>query len=549
MKNPENISFLLETLAGEIHNNPAIIVPRNNSCEQITYEDLNKKSNLLASGLIKSGVKKNQHVLLMIPSGIEFIATTFALFKIGAIPVLIDPGLGKKNILKCITNVKPQTMIAVPLAHAFKFLYPAAFKSIQNFITAGRRWFWGGPKLDQVETNGSSTFQSQEVKPEDPAAILFTSGSTGPPKGVIYNHKMFYHQVLLLRRLFNIQSGEFDLPTFPLFALFNVALGMTSVIPDMDPTQPAKVNPEKIIKHIKDFSITSSFGSPALWKTISQYCSDQEVNLTPLKRILIAGAPVPGSLLKELEKILEPEANIFTPYGATEALPVAVIDHRMILSETWEQTQFGKGTCVGKPVEGLDLKIISISDNPIPEWNSSIELPQGEIGEVVVHAPWTTKKYFNLERFNQLSKIKNGNQIWHRMGDVGYLDSKGRLWFCGRKSHRVVTNDKTLFTIPCESIFNTHPEVQRSALIGLKQNRKIIPAIVIELEKVRKINNTQFKKKLIEELELLKKENPSVEHIQNFFFHPAFPVDIRHNAKINREQLADWATRQKEFTV
>ncbi len=548
MKNHENISFLLETLAKEIPNNPAILVPRNNTCVQITFRDLNKKSNQLASGLINNGIEKGQRVLLMVPSGIEFIATTFALFKIGAVPVLIDPGLGKKNVLNCISNVKPKAMIAIPLVHAFKFLYPAAFKSIQNYFTVGRRWFWGGPKLNQVEENGSTIFQPQDVNSKEPAAILFTSGSTGPPKGVIYNHRMFYHQVLLLRSLFNIHQGEVDLATFPLFALFSVALGMTSVIPDMDPTQPAKVNPEKMIKHIKDFSITSSFGSPALWETISQYCIDQKVNLSPLNRILMAGAPVAGSLLKRFENILDPDALIFTPYGATEALPVAVIDHRMILSETWEQTQLGKGTCVGKPVEGLELKIISITEEPVSEWDNSLELRKEEIGEVVVHAPWTTQKYFNLDGFNQSSKIKKGNQIWHRMGDVGYLDSIGRLWFCGRKSHRVVTDQKTLFTIPCESIFNTHPEIQRSALVGLNRSGKIVPAIVIELKRTRNINNTQFKNALIEELEELKKENSLVQDINSFLFHPAFPVDIRHNAKINREQLAEWVSRQKEAT-
>ena len=230
--------------------------------------------------------------------------------------------------------------------------------------------------MNQIRRQGNTDFQSAQVTPDDDAAILFTSGSTGPSKGVLYSHRMFYQQVELLRRMFGIEQGEMDLPTFPLFALFGVALGMTCVIPDMDPTRPAEVDPEKIIGHIKEYNITNSFGSPALWNTVSQYCLDQKVQLPTLKRILMAGAPVPGNLLKRFDRILSKDALIHTPYGATEALPVAAISHREIMDETWQQTQEGKGTCVGKAVDGLTLKIIKISDEAIEEWDDSLEVPQ-----------------------------------------------------------------------------------------------------------------------------------------------------------------------------
>jgi len=532
---PENIAHTLEQLAQERTESDALIVPRNGSVSKLTFQQLDQDSNRLADGLRRTGMAKGDRVLVMVPSGIDFIALTFALFKLGAVPVLIDPGLGRRNVLNCIANAQPKGMIAVPLAHAARKLFSKAFKGIELNVTVGRRWFWGGTTLNQIRRRGDVDLQSAPVQPDDPAAILFTSGSTGPSKGVLYSHRMFYQQVELLRRLFHIEQGEMDLPTFPLFALFGVALGMTCVIPDMDPTRPAEVDPEKIIGHIKEYNITNSFGSPALWNTVSRYCLDQKVQLPTLKRILMAGAPVPGSLLERFDHILSPDALIHTPYGATEALPVAAISHREILNETWQQTREGKGTCVGKAVDGLALKIIKITDEVIEEWGDSLKVPQGTIGEVVVQGPWVTRQYFNLENATRLAKIADGENFWHRMGDVGYLDEHNRFWFCGRKSHRVQTAEGTLFTIPCEAIFNTHEKVKRSALVGVDPAGQQTPVIIIEAE------GTIDQKALTQELLALGASHAITQPIRRVLFHPAFPVDIRHNAKIGREQLARWA--------
>ena len=341
---------------------------------------------------------------------------------------------------------------------------------------------------------------------------------------------------------FTLNKGKWTCPPFPLFALFGVALGMTCVIPDMDPTRPAEVDPEKIVGHIKEYNITNSFGSPALWNTVSRYCLDQKVQLPTLKRILMAGAPVPGNLLERFDRILSPGALIHTPYGATEALPVAAISHREILNKTWQQTRQGKGTCVGEAVDGLTLKIIKITDEAIEEWDDSLAIPNGTIGEVVVQGPWVTRQYFNLENATRLAKIRDGENFWHRMGDVGYLDVNHRLWFCGRKSHRVQTADGTLFTIPCEAIFNTHEKVKRSALVGVGPAKNQTPVIIIEAE------GSIDEKVVTGELLTLAASHSITQPIRRVLYHPAFPVDIRHNAKINREQLARWAGRGPEQT-
>jgi olefin beta-lactone synthetase len=535
-----NIAALLDNIAAEFPQAPAVIVPWKK--QSINFQKLAEESGRLASGLLQLGIAKGDRVLLLVPFGIDFISITFALFKVGAVPVLVDPGLGRKGMLQCIGQSQPKIMIAIPKAHAARKVFPKPFKDVKISVTVGWRWFWGGDTLAKVKKLGKEILPPANVGENDPAAILFTSGSTGPAKGVLYTHNMFFSQVEALKLSYGIQPGEIDLPTFPLFGLFGPCMGMTCVLPNMDFTQPAHVNPERIIKPIQDYAITNSFGSPALWNTVSKYCVRNKIRLPSLKRILMAGAPVPGNMLKRFDKILDDSAEIYTPYGATEALPVTTLGRKVILGETWEKTQRGMGVCVGRPVSGIQLKIIKITDDPIPQWADDIEQRPFEVGEVVVQGPWVTRKYFNAPgHANQLAKIAEGENFWHRMGDLGWLDEQGRLWFCGRKGQRVITKTETLYTLPCEAIFNTHPKVKRSALVGVGEKGDQEAVIVVEPEDPELIDASRHREALIQELLDLGKRFPHTEKIKFFLLHPQFPVDIRHNAKIFREQLATWA--------
>lgn len=533
-----NIAFALEKQAGEIPDTPAIFAPDGERYRQISFLELHEESNRLASGLDRLGVARGTTALLMVPPSIEFIALTFSLFKLGAIPVLIDPGIGKKNLLSAIEEIAPSAMIGIPRAHVARILFPQPFKKTRIAVTVGRRWFWGGQTLEQVRRLGNPRFDIAPTQPDDPAAILFTSGSTGPAKGVLYTHAMFSRQVELIQSFYRIKQGDIELPTFPLFALFGTGMGMTCVIPDMDATRPAQVDPKKIIKTVHEFKVTSSFGSPALWNTVSRYCLEQGIRLPTIKRILMAGAPVPGSMLSRFDSILGKDSEIYTPYGATEALPVASIGRTEILRETWSETEKGKGACVGRAVPGVTIKIIRITDDPVSSWDDALELPHGEIGEIVVQGAWVTREYYRREKETNLAKIQHGKNFWHRMGDVGYLDAQNRLWFCGRKSHRVITTNGTLYTIPCEAVFNRHPDVKRSALVGIGPRQKQQPVIIIETKSSMSSEET-LRRELLE-----LGVGAGLKEIRHVLFHHKFPVDTRHNAKIFREQLAEWAGKK-----
>ena len=262
-----------------------------------------------------------------------------------------------------------------------------------------------------------------------------------------------------------------------------------------------------------------------------------------LKRVFSAGAPVPSTALERFSRMLPSDANIFTTYGATEALPVTSIESREILSETAAKTDTGAGVCVGRPVQNMEVHIIPISDEAIPNWNESQKLPDGDIGEIVARGKNVTHAYFNRDHATQLAKIHSGDSFFHRMGDLGYFDDQGRLWFCGRKGHRVETKSGTMFTIPCEAVFNTHPQVYRSALVGVKIRDEIQPVLCVELEKgTAKINREKIRGELLE----IGGSQPHTSVIKTILFHKAFPVDIRHNSKIFREKLTLWA--QKELS-
>ncbi len=536
-----NVALAVEQMAHQQPDVPAIYYPqrRGNTLTYIhyTYRQLLEMSDSLARGLESCGVRRGMRTALMVKPSLEFFALAFAMVRAGIVPIIIDPGIGLKNLKACLAEAQPEAFIGIPTAHAARIVLGWAKTSNRLNITVGKKWFWGGYTLDEIQQRGKSdlAYQTVQTASDELAAIIFTSGSTGIPKGVEYTHGNFVAQVDMLKKTFQMQPGEIDLPTFPVFALFDPALGMTTVIPEMDFTQPAEVDPTKIIGAIEQFGVTNMFGSPALLNRVSRYGVEHQVKLPTLKRVVSAGAPVPADVLARFSTMVSGETNIFTPYGATEALPVSYIEAQEILTDTRFQTNEGAGTCVGHPVAGMEVYIIPISDSPIPVWENSLILPAGEIGEIVVKGATVTRAYFNREKATQLAKISDqAGGVYHRMGDLGYFDAHGRLWFCGRKAHRVETAHETLFTDPIEGIFNTHPQVYRTALVGVGQK----PVVCVQLEKSA---DSIDKNQILRELKAIGEKYPQTALIDTFLFHPSFPVDIRHNSKIFREKLAVWA--------
>jgi acyl-CoA synthetase (AMP-forming)/AMP-acid ligase II len=463
---------------------------------RISFGELDDLCARIASGLMNLGVAPGDRVVLMWPPSIEFVALAFGLFRAGAVPVMIDPGIGLKWLSKCLAESEPAFFIGVPKAvWARRLLGWAPSARLLHYGALVR----AGQTPRQLPPTGET------------AAVLFTSGSTGAPKGAVYTHEVFHAQARLLGGHFGVKAGQVSVPTFPLFALFDVGLGMTAVLPRMDYTRPGSVDPMAVIGPIQKHGAAQLFGSPALLDRVGRFGERHGIVLPSIERVLSAGAPVPAKVVARFKRMLAPSAQVHTPYGATEALPVACV----------EESVPGFGTCVGRPLPGVEVKILPIVDGPLA---SLEEVAEGQVGELAVSGPVVTRGYFRRPEADALSKIG----AWHRMGDLGWRDKEGRLWFCGRKSHRL----GTLYTIPCEAVFNAHPRVRRTALVGVGGK----PVLCVELEPGQKADET-----LTRELLALGAAKEHTKGITTVLYHPSFPVDIRHNAKIFREKLAVWA--------
>lgn len=521
---------------------------------QVSFGELDQDTDRLAAALQTLGAGRGTRLALLVRPGIDFISLVFALFKSGAVTILIDPGMGRKNLVKCLQDARPEGFVAISFAQAIRCVLRHRFRQARLNVTVGRRWFWTGPTLAGLRNQPHRVFTGASTTAEDPAAIIFTTGSTGPPKGVLYRHGNFDRQVDEIRDAYEIQPGEIDLPGFPLFALFNAAMGVTTVIPDMDFTRPAEADPRNIIEAARDWEVTQAFGSPALLNTVGRYCEAHEVKLPTLRRVLSAGAPVPAHVLRRMRAAMAEGGEIHTPYGATEALPVASISATEVLDETTQRSEQGAGTCVGKRFPGIRWKVIRIREDPIADIDEAEELPVGEIGELIVTGPVVTCEYVTRLEANALHKVRgrdgsenaasSGEQIWHRMGDVGYLDERDRFWFCGRKTHRVQTESGTLYTIPCEAIVNCHPHVYRSAVVGVGDAPRQTPVMIVEAWPEHRPTSEAARLELISTIRQRLAANERTGMIEHVLLHDSLPVDIRHNAKIFREQLAVWATAQ-----
>lgn len=524
-----NIAHRIREVSLRLPEKKSVVLASDNS--SYTFKEFEERSNQIAQRLTKLGIGPGMRTLLFVKPCLDFSIITFALFKIGAVPVLIDPGMGLPHLLNSVKQVKPEAMISIGMVHWLRRIKKHYFKSLKIKVSlspvgGNTHHLYEGLELEP------KTFDIADVSMSDSSAILFTSGGTGIPKGVLYTHGILNTQTDLLKEMFSLNESNTDLPGFPLFALFTLAMGMTSVIPQMDPTKPAQCDPKKLVKNILDHNITFVAGSPAIWERVGKYCLEKNIKLPSVKQVVMFGAPVRAEIHQMFKNILV-NGDTYTPYGATECLPVCLISGTEVLKEHLPTMLQGYGTCIGKAVPNTQIKIIKTTD--IPEAHIH-EMKEGQVGEIAVCGKQVTSGYFEMPLEDQKAKITDGG-FWHRMGDVGWKDDKGNIWFLGRKTHRVEGTDNTYYSIQMEAIFNQHPKIKRTALVKLQVGNKIVPGLVVERHD-KKIKMTDA---FLKELEVMKASQEFTKDIQHFFLHPQFPVDVRHNIKIDRVKLSVWA--------
>ncbi len=481
------------------------------------------------------GIRAGMRCFIFLPIGQELIASLFALFRLGAIPILLDPGLKRPKLLKIIQDTKAHAVIA----DKKRLILGRLLLSAEGISTP--KWLLAF-KIDKQRTdlkqNSGTHLPLAPSTPHTSAAILFTSGSTGAPKGVVYSHGMFAKQLELLSTVYGLKGGN-DFPLLAVFALFNPALGICTVLPEMNLKKPMKSSPEQLLEGIEKAGVTQSFASPILWRKITHHALEKNKCYPSLEQLFLAGCACPPGLIEQLRSVF-PNAKITLPYGATEALPLTQIS-----GECFEKAQNKNpfsGTCLGKALPGIQFQIL-------PGYKQAHNLCISQnIGEIAVSGEVVSPEYDALPHINKTSKFYDSNgQLWHKMGDVGYVDEYGYLWFLGRQAECIFSEEVIYYPDPCEAVFLKHPLVARAALIGLGRELIKKPAMVIQLKSIHDFYRPHKLALLEKELKQWAQKYAHTASIQTLFFRSTLPVDSRHNAKIHRLSLGVFYTQNPKI--
>ncbi|MFC4063632.1 fatty acid CoA ligase family protein [Actinoplanes subglobosus] len=488
---------------------------------RITFRELDERSDAYAAGLNALGVGKGTKTVLILRPGLDLFPVLFGLVKAGAVPVVVDPGMGVRRMLHCYRSAGAEAFIGVGVAHVVRLFSRRTFAGVRVLVTAGRRWGWGGTTLDAL-AGYRGPVPAVRPDPDDLVMIGFTTGSTGPAKGVESTHGALEAMVEQVIAGHGQSPDDVGLVTSPMFGVLHLLIGSTCVLAPVDPTRVGDAVPEAIADTIEKYGVTTMFASPALLDPLGRYLRDTGRRLPTLRTLVSGGAPVADRIVRLLHR---DDLRFETTYGATEVLPIASIASHEI---DGEGSRTGLGTCVGRPADGIEVRIVRTTDEPIPVWHDDLLVAPGEIGEITVAGPTVSPRYHRLPAADAAAKIVDGDRRWHRTGDLGWIDGRGRIWFCGRKSQQV----GDLHTVQCEGVLNAHPDVRRTALVGVGGR----PVMCVETRP-----GFDDHDRLRRELHELAESQPVTKPLDTFLFHPSFPVDIRHNAKINREYLSVWA--------
>lgn len=505
-----------------------------------SYAELSRRAESLAVGLRSIGVREGTLCSFMVPPSFDAMVLGVALWRVGAVTVGIEPhSHGMRLVARCLDRVGPEVFFGTPQAHAGRVAFGWGRRTVRTKVVVGGRGLPGMRTLRSLEIGTGEEPVRAEVAPDDVTIIAFTTGSTGQPKPTVLRQRNFAAMIDIIvgHWGFDVDGGVVDMPTFPMFWIIGLSAGGTVVSPPMDFALkgPGDADPARLLRTINDCGVRSMFGSPALLTNLADHAARTGETAPTLKRIVAGGAEVPGPLFAKVKAMLGPDGEMYSDYGATEALPVAEIAGDTVIDETWPLTEKGAGLCVGTPLPGVEVRIVAIDEGEIPTWADATEMPLGEIGEIVARSPHISEDYYLQPKATAENKIANEDgPPWHRLGDTGYVDADGKLWACGRRSHRVISHSGVSYPLCVEPVFNAHPSVARSALVALDDGGVIRAAVCVE----RFAGVAGDPDRLEAELFELARGHESTRFVERIVFVDRLPVDRRHNAKIDRPRLS-----------
>ncbi|MBX7431857.1 AMP-binding protein [Mycobacterium sp. Y57] len=523
-----------------------------------TYAELSADVESVAAGLREMGIAETTRTVFMSPPSYETCVMGVALTRVGALSIWIDPAVGYRNVAERLGHVNPEAFVGNALAHIGRVTFGWGPRTLRKLvltespllpggrIITGFPPFPGARSIRSLRKHASAEPESPSVGPDDPCIVLYTTGSTGPAKPTLYRHRNFCQVFRNAHHSWRWDPDNevpVDMAVFPAFLFIPISAGGTMVVPPIDFARqgPAKVNSAALIQVINDCEVGSFFGAPILIENLAREALARHLTMPSLKRVIAAGAPITGPVEEMLREVMAPDGEVAANYGATEAMPSTELGSREHLHGLWDMTERGAGICVGDALPGVELKIIDIVDGPIDSVEETSELPTGRVGEILVRGVHVSPEYFLDPDATRKNKVPDPHGDWHRFGDTGYLDAQGRLWVCGRVSQRVKAAGGDVFPLQVEPLFDAHPKVRRSALVGVPAPAGELPVLCVEVEP--DVGKHEFAG-LHQELLALAADCGMGNKIHAILFKRRLPVDPRHNSKIERPQLAKWAARQ-----
>ena len=507
------------------------IVELSGSGRTITWGHLDRVVTDVARGLARAGVQRGDRVVLLVPPGADLAAAVYACWRIGAVVVVADAGLGLRGLTRALRGAWPDYIIAAERGLvAARLLGIGGRRFAVGSLTPGRaRRLGAEATLAELARNAAGTAHDlQPPQSDDVAAVVFTSGATGPAKGVVYRHGQVEANRDALVELYGIDSRDRLVAAFAPFALYGPAMGIASAVPDMDVTRPATLTAAHLADAVTAVAATIVWASPAALRTVlatqAELSGSQRTGLSRVRLVMSAGAPVPRSLLHELGPLL-PQAQAHTPYGMTEVLPVADAD----LTEL-DKAGDGDGVCVGRPVPGALVAISALNPqgNPVGELDDT----PGVVGEIVVAAPWVKDSYDRLWATQDRSARDGGE--WHRTGDVGFFDAEGRLWVAGRLAHVITTAAGPMAPVGPEQRAEAIDGISMAACVGVGPAGAQVVAMVVVPVSGAAVGDQLT----LADDSLAAAVRAAVGPVAAVLTTGRLPVDIRHNSKIDRTELA-----------
>jgi acyl-coenzyme A synthetase/AMP-(fatty) acid ligase/pimeloyl-ACP methyl ester carboxylesterase len=500
-----------------------------------TFAELDADVHRVAGGIVDLGVERGDRVALLVPPGLDLTACLYACWRIGATVVFVDAGLGVRGISNALKSATPAWIVGIPraLAAARALRWPGRRISAVA-LTPGRARALGiVATLDDLRTRGDGKPAFTVPGPDDIAVVAFTSGATGPAKGVVYRHQQLQAQRDIVARLYEVKPDDRLVAAFAPFALYGPAVGIPSVVPDMDVTAPGTLRAAALADAVEAVHATLVFASPAaltnVVATADELTPEHRSALAGVRLVLSAGAPVPARLLRAVAELM-PNAELHTPYGMTEVLPVCDIT----LTEI-EAAGSGNGVCVGRPLDEVKIAISALDDSGVAA--GALTDQPGVVGEVCVHAEHVKDRYDKLWRTQQLSAHPDG---WHRSGDVGHFDTDGRLWIEGRLVHVITSAAGPVTPVGIEQAAESVPGVRMAAAVGVGPTGTQQIAIVVTTTDARR--GGLASDALATAVRSAVRRVIDVD-VAAVLVAAKLPVDKRHNSKIDRRRVARWAAQ------